>query len=116
MSIRSVTSTGRQPNAPVGSSIGSFTGAGASGEQGEGQAVEDVGFAHQAGGQGEGPHDLYEDAHAAHDDVGPGRFEAGVLDPLGQRLGGQGAEDVLGGRLGEAEVVDAVAVVGGQAD
>jgi hypothetical protein len=58
------------------------------------------------------------DQHAApaDDHVGPGLLEPGVVDAVGAGLGGQRAEHVLGGVTGEREVVDAVAVVGGEPD
>ena len=64
--------------------------------------------------EAERAHEGDEHAAAADDHVGPRLLQPGVVDPVGQRLGGERAEHVLGGRPGQCEVVDPVAVVLGQ--
>ena len=53
--------------------------------------------------------------HAADDHVGPLGLQSGVLAALRDGFDRERAKDVLGGGAGQAEPVDAVAVVGGQA-
>ena len=52
-------------------------------------------------------HDRDEHAAAADDHVGPRRLQAGVVDAVRERLGGERAEHVLDRVAGESEVVDA---------
>ena len=76
-----------------------------------GDAVEEIGLADHAVLEVEAPHDREEHAAPTDDDVGAIAAQPRVVHAVGERLGGESAEHVLGCRTRQHEAMDGIAVV-----